>query len=91
MIKTELVDAIVALNEGLTRKEVGAVLDGAFEVIAKSLEKGEDVKIVGFGNFVVKARAARKGVNPATKQVIDIPASKAIGFKPSKTLKERVK
>lgn len=91
MIKTELVDAIVAQNEGLTRKEVALVLESAFEVIAKALAEGQDVKLLGFGNFVVKERAARKGLNPKTKEVIEIPATKAVGFKPSKTLKERVK
>lgn len=91
MIKTDLVDVVVTEHEGLTRKEVNAILDTALEAIVKALEDGEDVKLAGFGNFVVKTRAARTGKNPATGDTIQIPATKVVGFKPSKTLKERVK
>ncbi|HAQ7139355.1 TPA: HU family DNA-binding protein, partial [Listeria monocytogenes] len=51
----------------------------------------EKVQLIGFGNFEVRERAARKGRNPRTKEEIDIPASKVPAFKPGKALKEAVK
>ena len=58
---------------------------------AESLYIIKDVSINGFGKFEVRERNARKGINPATKEEIDIPAMKSVGFKPSKTLKDTLK
>ena len=58
------------------------------ETIVGALEENEKVQLVGFGSFEVKARAARVGRNPKTKEAIEIPASKAPVFKPSKALKD---
>jgi len=59
-------------------------------IIAVELDAGRKVTIPGFGTFQTKTRAARDGINPATKAKIKIPAKKYVSFKPGKTLKERV-
>ena len=68
------------------RKAVVAVLDA----ISETLAAGEKVALVGFGTFEVKERAAREGINPRTKEKIEIPASKLPVFKAGKALKEVV-
>ena len=89
MNKTELV-AAVAEKSGLTKKDAERVVSATFETITAELMKGEKVQISGFGIFEVKAREARVGRNPRTKEAIEIPASKAPAFKASKTLKDTV-
>ena len=91
MIKKDIIELVAHDVEGLTKRQIEAVIDGALEQIAIALEKGDEVKLAGFGNFVVKTRAAREGVNPSNGEKIKIAASKVPGFKPSKNLKERVK
>ena len=87
MNKTELVTA-VAEKSGLTKKDAERVVNATFETITAQLQKGEKVQISGFGIFEVKAREARVGRNPRTKEAIEIPASKAPAFKASKALKD---
>ena len=87
MNKTELV-AAVAEKSGLTKKDAERVVNATFETITAQLQKGEKVQISGFGIFEVKAREARVGRNPRTKEAIEIPASKAPAFKASKALKD---
>lgn len=89
MTKTELIFAVsekMEMNKGEVEDIVNAVLDA----VVKSLKKGEEVKLTGFGNFKVKERAERIGTNPADGQKITIPASKTVVFKPAKSLKESV-
>ena len=89
MNKTELV-AAVAEKSGLTKKDAERAVSSVFETITAQLMKGEKVQISGFGIFEVKAREARVGRNPRTKEAIEIPASNAPVFKPSKALKDTV-
>ena len=89
MNKTELV-AVVAEKSGITKKDAERVVSATFETITAQLMKGEKVQISGFGIFEVKKRAARVGRNPRTKEAIEIPASNAPVFKPSKALKDTV-
>ncbi len=84
MNKTELIQAVVE-KSGLTKKDVTKVVESTFESIT------EKVQVIGFGNFEVRERAARKGRNPRTKEDIEIPASKVPAFKPGKALKDAVK
>jgi len=88
--KTDLINA-VSENANLTKKEAGLAVDAVFESIQKSLANGEKVQLIGFGNFEVRERAARKGRNPQTGKEIEIPASKVPGFKAGKALKDAVK
>ena len=89
MNKSQLVEAI-AKDAGLTKKAAETALNALVGVITNSLKKGEKVGLVGFGTFETRKRAARKGVNPQTKETIKIPASKAPAFKAGKAFKEVV-
>ena len=89
MMKKDLVAAI-ADKAGLSKKASEAALNAAVEAITAALAKGETVQLTGFGTFGVKKRAARKGLNPKTKETITIPASKVPGFKAGKALKDAV-
>ena len=89
MNKTELV-AAVAAKTGLTKKDAERVVSTTIETITETLIKGEKVQISGFGNFEVKAREARVGRNPRTKETIEIPATRQPVFKASKSLKDSV-
>ena len=89
MNKTELVEAVVA-KAGISKKDADAVVKATFEAITEAMAKGDKVALVGFGNFEVRERAARKGKNPSNGQVIDIPACKSPAFKPGKALRDTV-
>ena len=90
MTKTDLVSA-VAKKAGVTKKDAGAVLDALIEEIIGAVKKGDRVHLVGFGAFELRERAARTGLNPQTKEQIEIPASKAPAFKAGKAFKDAVK
>ena len=89
MNKTELI-AAVAEKAGMTKKDAEGVINATFETITESLAKGDKVQVSGFGIFEVRAREARVGRNPRTKETIEIPATKLPAFKASKTLKDTV-
>ncbi len=89
MNKAELI-AAVAEKTGLSKKDTEAVVSASIDVITESLAQGEKVQLVGFGSFETKARAARIGRNPRTKEEIKIPASKLPVFKAGKALKDTV-
>ena len=89
MNKTELI-AAVAAKTGLTKKEAEKVVNATIDTITESLVQGDKVNVSGFGIFEVKAREARVGRNPRTKETIQIPATKLPAFKASKTLKDAV-
>jgi len=89
MNKTELI-AAVAEKTGLTKKDAERVINATFETVTATLAKGEKVAVSGFGNFEVKAREARVGRNPRTKETIQIPATKLPAFKAAKALKDAV-
>jgi len=87
--KTGLVSA-VAEKTGLTKKDADKAVNALFEVVTETLASGERVQIIGFGTFEVRHRAARKGRNPQTGEVIDIAASKLPAFKAGKALRRAV-
>ncbi len=89
MNKVELV-RLVADKTELTLKDATEVVDTVLETVVKTLAHGEEVSIAGFGKFAVKERAARKSVNPRTKEVVKVPACKAPVFKAGKALKDAV-
>ena len=89
MNKTELV-AKMAEKAGLTKKDADKALNAFISAIEEGLMAGEKIALAGFGTFEVKERAARKGINPQTKQPITIAASKAPTFKISKSLKDAI-
>ena len=65
-------------------------MEAVFDVVTAALKEGDEVRVVGFGTFVVTQRKAGKGRNPQTGQEIDIPASKAPKFRAGKQLKDAV-
>lgn len=90
MNKSDLI-AQVAESTELAKKDVTKAVDAVFEAISEALQKGDKVQLVGFGNFEVRERSARKGRNPQTGEEIEIPASKIPAFKPGKALKDGIK
>lgn len=80
MNKSDLVKAIAA-EAGLTKKDSEAALNAVLSAVTKALKAGDKVALIGFGTFSVVEKAERKGVNPATKKEIIIPAKKVAKFK----------
>jgi len=87
--KAELVAAVAEKSE-LTKKDAEKAVNAVVASVTEALKKGDKVQVVGFGTFEVRQRAAREGLNPATKEKIQIPATKAPVFKAGKALKESV-
>lgn len=90
MNKSDLVNEVAERTE-LSKKDAGAAVDAVFQTIMDSLGEGEKVQIIGFGNFEVRDRAARKGRNPQTGEEIQIAATKVPAFRAGKALKDAVK
>ena len=80
MNKTELVAAVAAKAE-LSKKDAEAAVNAVFDSVKDALAEGDKVSLIGFGTFSVKTRAARTGLNPRTKETIEIPESKVPAFK----------
>ena len=80
MNKTELTSAIAA-KAGLTKVDAKKALDATIAAITEALKAGDKVALIGFGTFAVSKRDARQGINPQTKQIIQIAAKKQAKFK----------
>lgn len=80
MNKSELVNAIAA-GAGLSKVDAKKTLDATLEAITNAVKAGDKVALLGFGTFSVNERPARQGINPATKQKIQIAAKKVVKFK----------
>jgi DNA-binding protein HU-beta len=89
MNKTEMIAAI-AEKADLTKKDAEKALKAFTDTVAEELAKGEKVQLVGFGTFEVSERAARVGINPHTREPLNIEASKAPKFKAGKALKDAI-
>ena len=87
MNKTELVE-YVSNDTELTKADCYRILESVVENIRRSVKRGEDVKLTGFGTFTRVKRKARTGRNPQTGEEIKIPAVKVPKFKPGKEFKE---
>jgi len=87
--KQELIK-IMAADADLTHVQAAATIDSITTAIRKSLKKGDEVTLVGFGTFKVAKRAARMGTNPQTKEKMKIKACKVVKFRPGKDLKDAV-
>ncbi len=89
MNKGEFIDRL-ADKSNLTKKEARKLLDGVLDLIQSTLLEGEEVKLVGFGKFAVRARKASSRINPQTKRPIQVEAKVVPLFKPGKELKRRI-
>ena len=87
MNKNDLV-AVVADNAGLSKADAAKAVDAVVDGITDALKAGDDVRLVGFGTFLVSRRAASTGRNPRTGATIQIPASNQPKFKAGKGLKD---
>jgi nucleoid DNA-binding protein len=90
MNKDALVSEI-ATKTDLSKKDIEMVIDTMLEVITKSLKEDVKVTLTGFGTFRISKRASREGINPQTKEKIQIPAMTLPKFTAGKALKEAVK
>ena len=90
MNKADLINALAAKDEKLSKKDAEKAVNTTLELIVDALKSGDKVQLMGFGSFEVKERAARTGKNPATGEAIEIAASKAIVFKAGKALKDSI-
>ena len=87
MNKAQLTDAVAAATDS-SKAEAGRAVEATLSAIGSALSAGDSVSLVGFGTFNVRHRAARMGRNPQTGASIQIQASKSVGFKAGKALKE---
>lgn len=85
MNKTELIEKI-AEGSGLSKTDAKKALDATVVAIKDALVQGDKIALVGFGTFSVNERPAREGINPATKEKIQIAAKKIAKFKPGAEL-----
>lgn len=90
MTKADLV-GIVAKKAGLTSKASKDAVNAIFNTMTDALKRGEKVVVTGFGTFLVRKRATRKGRNPQTGATIQIPATQTPGFTAGKSLKRIIK
>lgn len=89
MNKNELIEEL-SDKTGFTKSDTSKFVNAYIDVVSKTLRKGKDVALVGFGTFRVAKRKARTGRNPQTGKVLKIPAKKVPAFRPGKALKEAV-
>ena len=89
MNKAELITSMAEKSK-LTKKDAELALKALIESVEGALENGEKVQLVGFGTFETRARAAREGRNPRTKEVIQIAATTVPVFKAGKEFKDKV-
>lgn len=89
MNKAQLIEKL-SDKTNLTKVQSETVLDAALEIIQKTVAKGDDVKLVGFGTFSRMRRKSRLGRNPKTGAPVEIPGSLVPRFKPGKEFKAKV-
>ena len=87
MTKADIIEAVYEKVGGFSKKEAAEIVDSVFNQIKETLERGEKIKISGFGNFIVREKKARIGRNPQTGEEITISARRVLTFKPSQVLK----
>ena len=89
MTKADIVEKIYE-KVGFSKKESAELVETVFDIIKSTLENNDKIKIAGFGNFVVKSKADRRGRNPQTGEEITITARRILTFKPSQVLKASI-
>lgn len=87
MTKADIIEAVYEKVGGVSKKEAAELVETVFSTVKDTLERGEKIKISGFGNFIVREKKARVGRNPQTGEEITISARRVLTFKPSQVLK----
>ena len=90
MIRSELIDTLVAKNPGLASRDIEAIVDCFFEEVVAQLAHGGRVELRGFGTFSTREREARTGRNPRTGTAVEIDAKRVPHFKPGKEMRARL-
>jgi DNA-binding protein HU-beta len=90
MNKTDLIQKM-AENAGGSKSDAQKYFEAFTDVVTDALKKGDSVQVTGFGKFYVQKREAREGINPQTKQKMNIPASKVPKFTAGNALKDAIK
>ena len=90
MNNTEFINA-VAEQSGLSKVDSKKAVEAFIQTISNEMKEGGKISLLGFGSFSTTEKAARKGVNPKTKEVIDIPARKVVKFKAGAELTDKIK
>lgn len=90
MNKSELVNSLSEETQ-FSKKDVARVIDSLARIVQRTLKKGDKLQWAGFGTFTVSKRPARKGINPSTKERIDLPEIHVPRFKAGKNLRETVR
>ena len=90
MNKTEFINA-VAEQSGLSKVDSKKAVEAFIQTISNEMKEGGKISLLGFGSFSTTEKAARKGVNPKTKEVIDIPARKVVKFKAGAEQTDKIK
>ena len=86
MTKVDIISSVYE-KVGFSKKEAVRVVETIFDIMKESLERGEKIKISGFGNFIVRKKRTRRGRNPQTGDDIEISARRILTFKPSQVIK----
>lgn len=89
MTKADIAERIQA-GTGLTKKESVEMMEAVFSIMKSTLESGENLKVSGFGSFIVKTKADRRGRNPQTGEAITIEARRILTFKASTLLRQAI-
>lgn len=87
MTKAEIIESVYT-KIGFSKKESSDIVELVFNMMKDTLEKGEKIKISGFGNFIVREKRPRIGRNPQTGEAIEISARRVLTFRPSQVLKQ---
>ena len=90
MTKADLVNTIYG-RVGFSKKESARIVELVFDIIKETLERGEKIKISGFGNFIVREKKSRIGRNPQSGEEIESSARRVLTFKPSQVLRNALK
>lgn len=89
MTKADIFEKVSG-NLGLSKKESAKLVEAVFSLVKSTLESGENLKLSGFGSFIVKQKADRRGRNPQTGETITIEARRILTFKPSAVLRQAI-
>lgn len=89
MTKAEIAQSVHD-RVGLSKKESGQIVESVLDIIRQTLTQGEDVKLSGFGHFIVREKHARRGRNPKTGDEITISSRRVVTFRASHLLKQKI-